>query len=93
MVAMVKAIHSMTHALDEARSLACCEQAFDLTFAEPSNRPNFTRVYLRNCETEIETTRGVSRLAICAPPAVAWPSRSTTSQLRASAQWPNESAR
>lgn len=51
---MSKAIHSMIRVLDEARSVAFYEQAFDLRVVDKLAFESFTLVYLRNDETDFE---------------------------------------
>ncbi|WP_230533319.1 VOC family protein [Microvirga roseola] len=51
---MAKAIHSMIRVLDEKRSVAFYELAFDLKIADRFAFDGFTLVYLRNEETEFE---------------------------------------
>lgn len=51
---MAKAIHMMIRVLDEGRSLAFYENAFDLTVADRFAFDGFTLVYLRNAEADFE---------------------------------------
>lgn len=51
---MSKAIHSMIRVLDETRSVAFYEQAFDLRVVDKLAFESFTLVYLRNDETDFE---------------------------------------
>ena len=51
---MAKAVHYMIRVLDEARSLAFYEKAFDLKLAERLDFPDFTLVYLSNAQSPFE---------------------------------------
>jgi lactoylglutathione lyase len=52
--AMAKAIHYMIRVLDEARSLAFYEKAFELKVADRLEFPEFTLVYLSNAQSPFE---------------------------------------
>ncbi|MFZ8923179.1 MAG: VOC family protein [Candidatus Puniceispirillaceae bacterium] len=51
---MAKAIHSMIRVLDEAKSVAFYEAAFNLAVADRLDFESFTLVYMSNPETEFE---------------------------------------
>jgi lactoylglutathione lyase len=51
---MAKAIHYMIRVLDEARTLAFYESAFDLRVADRLDFPEFTLVYLSNAQSPFE---------------------------------------
>ena len=51
---MAKAIHSMIRVLNEAKSVAFYEAAFNLTVADRLDFESFTLVYMSNPETEFE---------------------------------------
>ena len=51
---MAKAIHSMIRVLDEAKSVAFYEAAFNLAVADRLDFESFTLVYMSNTETEFE---------------------------------------
>lgn len=51
---MAKAIHMMIRVLDEARSVAFYQQAFDLSVADRLDFDGFTLVYMRSAEAEFE---------------------------------------
>ena len=51
---MAKNIHSMIRVLDEPRSLAFYQTAFDLRVADRLDFPDFTLVYLSNAEADFE---------------------------------------
>ncbi|XDZ62495.1 VOC family protein [Alphaproteobacteria bacterium LSUCC0396] len=51
---MAKAIHSMIRVLDEAKSVAFYESAFNLAVADRLDFESFTLVYMSNPETEFE---------------------------------------
>ena len=51
---MAKAIHSMIRVLDEVRSVAFYETAFDLRVADRLDFDNFTLIYMSNPETGFE---------------------------------------
>jgi len=51
---LAKNIHSMIRVLDEARSVAFYERAFDLQVADRLDFPDFTLVYLSNSESVFE---------------------------------------
>src|ERR1700685_1700383 len=55
---MAKAIHTMIRVLDEARSLAFYNKAFELDMPDPPRFPDFPLVYLSNSEAphEVELT-------------------------------------
>ncbi|MDO5706736.1 MAG: VOC family protein [Paracoccus sp. (in: a-proteobacteria)] len=58
---MAKYIHSMIRVLDEARTVAFYETAFDLTVAERLDFPDFTLIYLANAEAETELELTVNK--------------------------------
>ena len=51
---MAKAIHSMIRVLDEARSKAFYQKAFNLSVADRLDFETFTLLYLSNAEAEFE---------------------------------------
>lgn len=51
---MAKTIHSMIRVLDEKRSVAFYEKAFDLKIADRLDFETFTLVYMSNAESEFE---------------------------------------
>lgn len=51
---MAKIIHSMIRVLDETRSVAFYEKAFELDVADRLDFPEFTLVYLSNAERDFE---------------------------------------
>ena len=51
---MAKAIHSMIRVLNEAKSVAFYETAFNLVIADRLDFESFTLVYMSNPETEFE---------------------------------------
>lgn len=51
---MAKAIHSMIRVLDESRSVAFYNKAFDLNVADRLDFDGFTLVYLSNSESNFE---------------------------------------
>jgi lactoylglutathione lyase len=51
---LAKAIHSMIRVLDEAKSVAFYEAAFNLAVADRLDFESFTLVYMSNPETEFE---------------------------------------
>jgi len=51
---LAKAIHSMIRVLNEAKSVAFYEAAFNLTVADRLDFESFTLVYMSNPETEFE---------------------------------------
>ena len=55
---MAKAIHSMIRVLDEERSIAFYQNAFDLSVADRFDFESFTLIYLSNpeCTFELELT-------------------------------------
>lgn len=66
---MARAIHSMIRVLDEARSLAFYETAFDLKLAERLDFDGFTLLYLSNADSsfELELTVNKGRVDPYAP--------------------------
>lgn len=58
---MTKAIHSMIRVLDEARSLAFYELAFDLKVADRLDFESFTLIYLSNPESTFELELTVNK--------------------------------
>ena len=51
---MAKMVHSMVRVMDEARSVAFYEKAFNLKVADRLDFPDFTLVYMSNATTTFE---------------------------------------
>lgn len=58
---MTKAIHTMIRVLDEERSIAFYNTAFDLSVAERLDFDSFTLIYLSNDESEFELELTVNK--------------------------------
>ena len=58
---MAKTIHSMIRVLEEARSVAFYQKAFNLAVAERLDFPEFTLVYLSNPESRFEVELTINK--------------------------------
>ena len=58
---MAKAIHSMIRVLDEARSAAFYQTAFELEIADRFDFDSFTLIYLRDAEADFELELTVNK--------------------------------
>ncbi len=58
---MAKMVHSMVRVMEEARSVAFYEKAFDLKVAQRLDFPDFTLIYLSNAEQTFELELTVNK--------------------------------